>query len=147
MIGGVTQGIGFALTEPQLLDPALGVVVNATLEDYLVPTLADTCQIDHAEVDLPDLGANALGVKGIGELPLIPVPAAIANAFHDATGVRIRELPLTRKRVLDALARAAEEPHREPLRLRPRRGRRSSAPWPCRPPCGHWPAAPTCCPC
>jgi CO/xanthine dehydrogenase Mo-binding subunit len=101
--GGVTQGIGFALTESQLLDADLGVVVNDTLEEYLVPTVADTCTIEHAEVDLPDLAANPLGVKGIGELPLIPVAPAIANAVYDAIGIRLRELPLTRRRVLDAL--------------------------------------------
>lgn len=104
VIGGATQGIGFALCEEQLIDHRLGHVVNANLEDYLVPTIGDTCEIIHAEVGVPDLAANPLGVKGIGELPLIPVPAAIANAVYDAIGIRFRELPLTRRRVLEALA-------------------------------------------
>lgn len=104
VIGGVTQGIGFALTEQQVVDHRLGVVLNDQLEDYLIPTVSDTCVIEHAEVDLPDLAANPLGVKGIGELPLIPVPAAIANAVHDAIGIRFTELPITPKRMLDALA-------------------------------------------
>ncbi|MDW3213064.1 MAG: xanthine dehydrogenase family protein molybdopterin-binding subunit [Ilumatobacteraceae bacterium] len=104
VIGGATQGIGFALCEEQLIDHRLGHVVNANLEDYLVPTIGDTCEIVHAEVGVPDLAANPLGVKGLGELPLIPVPAAIANAVYDAIGVRFRELPLTRRRVLEALA-------------------------------------------
>ncbi len=103
VISGVTQGIGFALCEQQVVDHRLGHVLNADLEEYLVPTVSDTCVIDHAVVDLPDLAANPLGVKGIGEPPLIAVPAAIANAFRDATGIRITELPLTRRRVLDAL--------------------------------------------
>ncbi len=103
VIGGVTQGIGFALFEEQVVDHRLGHVVNPDLEEYLVPTVSDTCPIDHAVVDLPDFAANPLGVKGIGEPPLIAVPAAIANAVRDATGVRMSELPLTRRRVLDAL--------------------------------------------
>ncbi len=108
VIGGATQGIGFALSEEQLLDHDLGIVVNGDLEEYLVPTVSDTGVIQHAAVDLPDLAANPLGVKGIGEPPMVPVPAAIANAVRDAIGVRIHELPLTRKRVLQALARTED---------------------------------------
>lgn len=104
VIGGATQGIGFALTEEQVIDHGRGFVVNGDLEEYLVPTISDTCPIEHAAVDIPDLAANALGVKGIGEPPLIAVPAAIANAVRDATGVRFHELPLTRRRILDGLA-------------------------------------------
>ncbi len=106
VIGGATQGIGFALMEEQIVDHRLGVVVNANLEEYLVPTIGDTCEIVHAAIDMPDLAANPLGIKGIGELPLIPVPAAIANAVRDATGVRFHELPLTRRRILDTLGGA-----------------------------------------
>lgn len=108
VIGGATQGIGFALTEEQILDHDLGIVVNGDLEEYLVPTVSDTGVIEHAAVDLPDLAANPLGVKGIGEQPMIPVPAAIANAVRDAIGIRIHELPLTRRRVLEALASTEE---------------------------------------
>lgn len=104
VIGGVTQGIGYALTERRMVDHALGRVMNANLEDYLLPTMLDVPPIDHAEVDLPDLHANHLGVKGLGELPLIPAAPAILNAVHDAIGVRIRSLPLTRGAILDALA-------------------------------------------
>lgn len=104
VIGGATQGIGFALCEEQLIDHGLGHVINANLEDYLVPTIGDTGDIVHADVGVPDLAANPLGVKGLGELPLIPVPPAIANAVFDAIGIRFRELPLTRRRVLDAIA-------------------------------------------
>lgn len=111
VIGGATQGIGFALTEEQIVDHELGVVINDSLEEFLIPTVSDSCHVEHAALDLPDLAANPLGVKGIGELPLIPVPAAIANAVHDAIGVRFTELPITRKRILDALnsAPTAEE--------------------------------------
>lgn len=107
IIGGVTQGIGFALTESQLLDAELGLPVNDSLEEYLVPTVADICPIEAVPLDRPDTGANRLGVKGIGEPPMIPVAPAIANAVFDAIGIRFHELPLTRRRVLDALADAA----------------------------------------
>lgn len=106
VIGAVTQGIGFALSEEQVVDHDLGIVLNGDLEEYLLPTVSDTGVIEHAAVDLPDLAANPLGVKGIGEPPMIAVPAAIANAVRDAIGVRIHELPLTRRRVLEALARS-----------------------------------------
>jgi xanthine dehydrogenase YagR molybdenum-binding subunit len=104
VIGGVTQGLGFALSEHDVIDHDLGVVLNANLEDYLVPTMADSCEIVHAEVDVPDDVANPIGTKGLGELPMIAVAPAIANALHDAIGVRIRDLPITRRRILDALA-------------------------------------------
>jgi xanthine dehydrogenase YagR molybdenum-binding subunit len=61
-----------------------------------------------AEVDRADHVANPLGTKGLGELPMIAIAPAIANAVHDAVGVRIRDLPITRRRLLDALA--AREP-------------------------------------
>jgi xanthine dehydrogenase YagR molybdenum-binding subunit len=104
VIGGVTQGIGFTLTEHDVVDDELGVVLNADLEEYLVPTMADSCEIVHAEVDLSDLAANPIGSKGLGELPMIAIAPAIANAVHDAVGVRLRDLPITRRRMLDALA-------------------------------------------
>ena len=104
VIGGATQGIGFALTEQQPFDLELGVRPHAGLESYLVPTIADVPDIVHEALDIADLAANPLGVKGIGELPLIPVPAAIANAVTRATGHRFEALPLDRSRVLTATA-------------------------------------------
>jgi xanthine dehydrogenase YagR molybdenum-binding subunit len=103
VIGGVTQGIGFALTEERIMDVRRGFVLNDNLEEYKVPTVADVPEIIHAQVNIPDKWANSLGVKGIGEPPLIPTAPAIANAIYDAVGVRIRHSPLTRRRVLDAL--------------------------------------------
>ncbi len=114
IIGGVTQGIGFALTESQLVDAELGLPVNDSLEEYLVPTVLDICPIEAVPLDRPDTGANQLGVKGIGEPPMIPVAPAIANAVFDAIGIRFHELPLTRRRVLDALAEAASPDESEP---------------------------------
>ena len=104
VIGGVTQGIGFALTEERIVDRNLGVVLNADLEEYKIPTLIDVPPIEHAEVNLPDLNANPTGAKGLGELPLIPAAPAIANAVYDAVGVRLRDLPLLRSRIVNALA-------------------------------------------
>ena len=108
VIGGVTQGIGFALSEERIVDDALGIVLNANLEDYLVPTMADVPEIEHAMVDLPDLHANPVGAKGLGELPLIPAAAAILNAIHDATGIRFRKLPVTRRAMIAALEARAD---------------------------------------
>lgn len=108
VIGGVTLGIGFALTEERIVDEGRGFVMNANLEEYKVPTVADIPEINHAQVNLPDLAANPLGVKGIGEPPLIPTAPALANAIYDAVGVRLRHSPLTRRRLLTALAEQAQ---------------------------------------
>lgn len=103
IIGGVTQGIGFALTEERFIDQPSGIVLNANLEEYKVPTVADIPPITHAPVDLPDTVANPTGAKGIGEPPLIPTAPAIANAVFAATGVRLRHTPLSRRALLTAL--------------------------------------------
>ncbi|MCB0189483.1 MAG: molybdopterin-dependent oxidoreductase, partial [Caldilineaceae bacterium] len=104
IIGGVTQGIGFALTEARVIDGASGIVLNANLEEYKVPTVADIPPITHARVGKPDTAANSTGAKGIGEPPLIPTAPAIANAIFDATGIRSRHAPLSRRRLVAALA-------------------------------------------
>jgi xanthine dehydrogenase YagR molybdenum-binding subunit len=104
VLGAITQGIGFALTEERVVDVARGVVLNANLEGYKVPTVADILDVRHALLDLPDPEANTTGAKGIGEPPAIPTGPAIANAVFDATGVRIRDLPISRARLLAALA-------------------------------------------
>jgi xanthine dehydrogenase YagR molybdenum-binding subunit len=109
VVGGVTQGIGFALSEERIVDARLGLVLNANLEEYHVPTVADAPPVTHARVGVPDVVANTTGAKGIGEPPLVPTAPAIANAVCAAIGVRIREAPLTRQRVLAALAAAGEE--------------------------------------
>jgi len=103
--GGVLQALGFALTEERFVDRATGRVMNGNLENYKVPTVKDVpTKITVKFVDRPDRRANNLGVKGLGEPPIIPTAAAIANAVANATGARIRHAPLTRARVLDALA-------------------------------------------
>jgi len=104
VVGAITQGIGFALTEERLVDMGRGIVMNANLENYLVPTMLDIPNIENCRLDLPDLEANPTGAKGIGESPLVPTAPAIANAVYDAIGVRIHQTPLSRQRVLAALA-------------------------------------------
>ena len=109
VIGGVTQGLGQALTEERIIDINLGAVLNANLEEYKVPTVADIPPISHARVDLPDLEANSTGAKGIGESPIIPTAPAVANAIFDAIGVRVRDLPLSRRRIVAALQQEATD--------------------------------------
>ncbi|MGE3271999.1 MAG: xanthine dehydrogenase family protein molybdopterin-binding subunit [Chloroflexota bacterium] len=104
VIGAVTQGIGFALTEGRVVDNARGVVMNPNLEHYLVPTVQDIPEITNTQVDLPDPEANPTGAKGIGEPPLIPTAPAIANAIYDAIGVRLTQTPMSRASILAALA-------------------------------------------
>lgn len=103
VIGGVTQGIGYALMEERIVDANLGVVLNANLEEYKVPTVADIPPIEHVRIGVPDLEANPIGAKGVGEPPLVPTAPAIANAVFDAIGVRIHDAPLTRHRLQAAL--------------------------------------------
>lgn len=104
VIGAVTQGLGFALSEERVVDAGSDVVLNANLEEYKVPTVADVPAIVHAHVDRPDAEANPTGAKGIGEPPLVPTAPAVANAVFAAAGVRIRHAPLSRHRLLEALA-------------------------------------------
>jgi xanthine dehydrogenase YagR molybdenum-binding subunit len=102
--GGVIQGIGYALSEELVVDPTTGMPVNGHLDDYKVPTIADVPEIVVDFVDVPDANLPNLGAKGLGEPPIVPTAAAIANAFAHATGRRATALPLTPARVLEALA-------------------------------------------
>jgi xanthine dehydrogenase YagR molybdenum-binding subunit len=101
--GGIIQGLAFALSEELMVDPGTGIPVNATLEDYKVPTIADVPEIVVEFVDVPDETMSTVGAKGLGEPPIIPTAAAVANAFAHATGRRCRALPMTRARVIEAL--------------------------------------------
>ena len=102
--GGVIQGIGYALTEELVVDPTTGLPVNGHLDDYKVPTIADAPEIVVDFVNVADENLPNLGAKGLGEPPIVPTAAAIANAFAHATGRRAAALPLTPDRVLEALA-------------------------------------------
>ena len=102
--GGVLQGMSFALTEELVVDPTTGVPLNAHLDDYKIPTIADVPEIVIDFPHIPDANLPNVGSKGLGEPPIVPTAAAIANAFAHATGRRPKALPLTRDRVLEALA-------------------------------------------
>jgi xanthine dehydrogenase YagR molybdenum-binding subunit len=95
MIGGAVGGIGMAMTEEAVFDDRYGRYVNGNFADYHVPVNADIPQIEAIFIDKPDLIINPVGTKGIGEISLIGVAAALANAIYNATGKRIRELPIT----------------------------------------------------
>jgi CO/xanthine dehydrogenase Mo-binding subunit len=103
--GGVLQGLGFGLMEKRVIDQVTGAVVNDDLENYKFPTHLDVPDIVTEMVDRPDAQANNLGSKGVGEPPIIPTAPAIANAIADAIGVRIKELPITKDKMLRALGR------------------------------------------
>ncbi len=104
--GGIVQALGFALTEERIVDRGLGRVMNANLEWYEIPTAMDVPEIVVRFVGAPDRRANNLGAKGLGEPPIIPAAAAVANAVANATGARVRHAPMTRARVLAALSMA-----------------------------------------
>jgi xanthine dehydrogenase YagR molybdenum-binding subunit len=105
--GGFLQGMGMALQEQRVLDPRTGHMLNATMWAYRTPSIVDApASIRFVDAGRPD-GANSLGVKGIGEPPLIASGAAIGNAVYNATGVRIRSYPITPAKILAALEEAA----------------------------------------
>ena len=101
--GGVIMGLGFALSEERVIDAATGLQLTANLEDYRAPVMSDIPDIDVIFVGGVDTEANPVGAKGLGEPPIIPPAAAIANAVADALGVRVTDLPITPARVLAAL--------------------------------------------
>jgi xanthine dehydrogenase YagR molybdenum-binding subunit len=100
LLGGIVMGIGMALMEESVLDERYGRIVNANLAEYHVPTNADVGMIDVGVVDDADPYIDALGARGIGEIGITGVAAAIANAVYHATGVRVRDLPITLDKLL-----------------------------------------------
>jgi len=99
-LGGIVWGLGMALTEETHVDPASGRVLNANLAQYHVPVAADIPEIEVNAVDEDDQNFNPIGARGIGEIGITGVPAAIANAVYHATGKRIRDLPITPEKIL-----------------------------------------------
>ncbi len=99
-IGGIVFGIGAALLEHLVYDREHGRAANADLAGYLVPVHADVPDIDVSWIDEPDPNFNSLGCRGVGEIGITGVAAAVANAVYHATGVRVRELPITPDRLL-----------------------------------------------
>ncbi|MGH2633936.1 MAG: xanthine dehydrogenase family protein molybdopterin-binding subunit, partial [Tepidiformaceae bacterium] len=99
--GGVVQGIGWALNEEYFYDES-GRMVNSSFLDYRMPTSLDVPNIDAVIIEVPNPG-HPYGVRGVGEVPIVPPLAAIANAIHDATGHRFTSLPMSPRKVLEAL--------------------------------------------
>jgi xanthine dehydrogenase YagR molybdenum-binding subunit len=100
IMGGVVWGIGMALHEETQIDHRLGRIMNANIAEYHVPVNADVHDIQVIFVDERDTIINPLGMKGLGEIGIVGVPAAIANAVYHATGKRIRDLPITLDKVV-----------------------------------------------
>jgi xanthine dehydrogenase YagR molybdenum-binding subunit len=95
LVGGIVWGISMALHEETKIDPVYGRTVNENLGEYHVPVNADIGEIDVTAVGIADTAFNSLGARGIGEIGITGAVAAIANAIYHATGVRVRELPIT----------------------------------------------------
>jgi xanthine dehydrogenase YagR molybdenum-binding subunit len=95
IMGGVVWGLGMALHEETLIDHKFGRIMNANIAEYHVPVNADVQDIEVIFVDEKESIANPLGIKGVGEIGIVGVPAAIANAVYHATGKRVRDLPIT----------------------------------------------------
>lgn len=105
--GGVRQGLGYALTEDLAVHPETGVVQAKDLLEYKMFTAADMPEIVVGIVESNE-PTGPFGAKGVGEPPIIPVAAAVANAVHDAVGIRVRELPVTDEKVLRLLGKLRE---------------------------------------
>ncbi|MGB8747913.1 MAG: xanthine dehydrogenase family protein molybdopterin-binding subunit [Pseudolabrys sp.] len=100
IMGSVVWGIGMALHEETLVDHAFGRVMNANIAEYHVPVNADVHDIKVIFVEEPDSTVNPLGIKGVGEIGIVGVAAAVANAVYHATGKRVRDLPITIDKIL-----------------------------------------------
>ncbi|RYY09735.1 MAG: xanthine dehydrogenase family protein molybdopterin-binding subunit, partial [Cytophagaceae bacterium] len=107
VMGGSIFGIGAALMEASMRDPNLARYTNASLADYHVPVNADIPAMTVEFIDEHDPYVNAMGVKGIGEISIVGVTAAVANAVFHATGRRVRSLPMTPAKVLEAMHQTA----------------------------------------
>jgi xanthine dehydrogenase YagR molybdenum-binding subunit len=104
--GGMTMGLGFALTEKRVLDPQTGKMCNLNLHDYKVPTALDV-PVDHqvVAIDPKDTECNIVGCKGSGEPAHVPTASAIANAIYDAIGVRPTHGPIEPRMILELLGK------------------------------------------
>ncbi|MFI8916071.1 xanthine dehydrogenase family protein molybdopterin-binding subunit [Streptomyces sp. NPDC053513] len=109
-IGGMTMGLGMALTEHSTMDLAFGDFRERDLASYHVPACADVPDIEAHWVDEHDPHLNPMGSKGIGEIGIVGTAAAIANAVHHACGIRFRDLPLTPDRLLPPLTAQTPTP-------------------------------------
>jgi xanthine dehydrogenase YagR molybdenum-binding subunit len=103
-IGGMTMGIGMALHEESVLDLEFGDYLNHDLAGYHVPSCADIEEIEAIWIDEEDPHVNPMGAKGIGEIGIVGSAAAVANAVHHATGIRVRDLPIRPDKLVGALS-------------------------------------------
>jgi len=101
-LGGMTMGLSTALWEQSTLDPLTGHYINHDLAGYHIATCADIRDLQVGWIDEDDPHVNPMGTKGIGEIGIVGTAAAVANAVHNATGIRIRDLPITADKLLDA---------------------------------------------
>ena len=107
-MGGMTMGLSMALHEHAIVDPQFGHVINHDLAEYHMPVNADINEIDVMWLDSFDPHTNPMGSKGIGEIGIVGMAAAVVNAIYNATGIRVRDLPVTPDKVMrDAWAGAA----------------------------------------
>ena len=100
LVGGMTMGISMALHEESVLDREFGDYLNHDFAQYHVATNADIVDLDAVWIDEDDREVSPMGAKGIGEIGIVGTAAAIANAVHHATGVRVRALPITVEKLL-----------------------------------------------
>jgi xanthine dehydrogenase YagR molybdenum-binding subunit len=105
VLGAMIQGASWALLENRVLDRNMGTMVNPNLEWYKIFAPSDMFEAKAILTPVANLGNNT-STAGIGEPPIVPTLAAVANAVHNAIGVRIRELPITPDRVIAALSEA-----------------------------------------
>ena len=103
--GAVVMGVAMAMLEETIYDSRSGAPINNNLADYVVAVNADTPEIDVTFLDYPDYELNALGARGVGEIGLAGIAAAITNAVYHATGIRVRDLPV---RIEDLLIPASQ---------------------------------------
>ncbi|WP_199434236.1 molybdopterin cofactor-binding domain-containing protein [Qaidamihabitans albus] len=100
LVGGIVWGIGAALLETNPIEEDTGRLAAATLADYLVAVNADIPPIDVSWIDYPDNAFSSTGARGLGELTAVGSSAAVGNAVFNATGIRIRDLPITLDKLL-----------------------------------------------
>jgi xanthine dehydrogenase YagR molybdenum-binding subunit len=101
-VGGMTMGLSAALWEQSTLDPVTGHYINHGLAGYHIATCADIRDLQVGWIEEDDPHVNPMGTKGIGEIGIVGTAAAVANAVHNATGIRVRHLPITPDKLLNA---------------------------------------------
>ena len=107
ILGGVIWGIGMALTEESIVEPRYGNFITRSFADYHIPANLDIGEIETVFVNEEDTVVNKLGIKGIGEVGIVGVAGAVANAIYNATGVRVRDYPITLDKHLEKLPAVA----------------------------------------